>query len=308
MNFKKMTVTFFLFSILINCYTQETKLVKQINGDIKTKYYVLKSDKTIKHGSFSKYMESITQQGFLELGNFNNGLKEGEWTYFYTPYVFNSANNIKQKINYFNGKKNGLYLEYYRDSVRVEIKANKSGNEKIVEIDQRNLTLRTAGMYINDHRFGRWKSFDHNGKLIQDYDFSKKILYFDESIKDSSDYNLNRNALFIGSESKMNESLLDSFLFIKVLPTIEKDSTAVKIVFKIDQEGNVSDCKVENSNGKIEFENETIKAINTSSGNWIHAISEGIPVDTCYKIVFEVKNEKKESGPLSILFTCYSSF
>ncbi len=306
-NFKKIIVTSFFGLMLINLFAQETKLVKQINGDIKTNYYVLKSDKSIKHGSYTKYIESITQQGFLELGNYKNGVKDGEWTYFYLPFLFNSANSIKQKMNYFNGKKNGLYFEYYRDSVNVELKASKSGKEKIVEIGQKNLPLRTAGMYINDNRFGRWKSFDYYGNLIQDYDFSRKILYFDESIKDSSDYNLNRNALFIGGESKMNDYLLDSVLFIKIAPTIDKDSTAVKIAFKIDKEGNVSDCKVEKSNGKVEFENEAIKVVYTTSGNWIHAVSEGIPVDSYYKIVFEAYKEKRESGTGRIGFSCYSS-
>lgn len=305
---RKIQLTFFFTFILLNVYAQETKLVTKKNGDITTKFYVLKNDKSIKHGSYTKYIESVTQTGFLEIGNYNQGLRDGEWIYFYLPYLFNSANNIKQKINYFNGKKNGLYMEYYRDSLSVQLDVTKSRDEKATIIEQKNLQLRIAGMYINDNRFGRWKSFDPDGNLIQDYDFSKKILYFDKTIKDSSYYNLSRNAIFLGGESKMQENIIDSFLFMKVVSTIDLDSTTVKISFKINKEGNVSDCKVEKNTGNIEFEKEAIKAINTTSGNWIFAVSDGIPVDTLYNIFYDVRREKNESGIRRFGFTCYSSY
>jgi hypothetical protein len=75
---KILLLNFLLIPFLI--YSQSVKKIKnQLNNNSIETYYVLKSDKSIKHGLY----KLVTNRVVLEKGNFTNNLKSGKWEIFH---------------------------------------------------------------------------------------------------------------------------------------------------------------------------------------------------------------------------------
>lgn len=77
---KTYTILLFFTVFVLNCYSQELKKVhtKSMNGLIEETYYVLKSDKKIKHGAYELiYLGTLVQKG-----DYSNGKKIGNWYYY----------------------------------------------------------------------------------------------------------------------------------------------------------------------------------------------------------------------------------
>jgi hypothetical protein len=108
---------------------------------VKEVYFVLASDKSIKHGDYySFYRGELTKKelkgknlnsetlGYKEKGKYQNNLKEGTWTVFKSP----------------------------RQSCTVSIY-----NAKLEE-----------GQYINDKKTGIWTTYIEDGKVVKQFDFA----------------------------------------------------------------------------------------------------------------------------------------
>jgi len=93
---KILLLNFILIPLLI--YSQSVKKIKNQlgNNSIET-YYVLKSDKSIKHGTY----KLVTNKVVLEKGEFTNNLKSGKWEIFHknktksAEGVFENGKRIK---------------------------------------------------------------------------------------------------------------------------------------------------------------------------------------------------------------------
>jgi len=274
-------------------HAQETAFVEKVNAatGIIEEYYVLKGDKSIKHGSYLKYKTGGIR--ILESGSYNNGQKDGIWISF---YKFNNRNihNIKEKGAYVNGKKNGIWAQYYMDSVEVaepKIFDNK-GKKKdsvVIDINQNPKKIRLVGGYLNNKRIGEWSSFDVNGNLTQKYNFSRRRLIFDNTVGDTLNYNSNRAPLFIGGQSLLNFFLAYEFDPNKAIPALKKDSVSIIISFVIHKDGRVDDYKIQKSSTIKELDNECIRIINLTDMLWIPAVSSmGEPIDDRYEIKTEL--------------------
>lgn len=114
------------------------------SNDVKEVYYVLKSNKAIKHGEYyAFYPGQLTMKrlkstdiknhillGFKEKGQFKNNRKEGQWSYFQPP------RKTKNAISY-----NAISEE---------------------------------GQYSNNERIGIWNTHVENGKVLKRFDFDTK--------------------------------------------------------------------------------------------------------------------------------------
>jgi hypothetical protein len=111
---------------------------------VKEVYYVLKSNKGIKHGEYySFYKGELARKelktknlrndilGFKEKGQYENDLKEGDWIYFRPP------------------RRNSSTFVY---------------NDKIEE-----------GRYTKDKKTGIWKTYIEDGKVTKLFDFGSNI-------------------------------------------------------------------------------------------------------------------------------------
>ena len=106
------TLALFLIAITLPAFGQETKQVKkEVDGDLEI-YFVLKSDKKIKHGPYEKYLQYSNPMAkgnlLIERGQYDNNLMTGTWIYCW------GENELTSKGNYDKGLKSGNW-EYYRD-------------------------------------------------------------------------------------------------------------------------------------------------------------------------------------------------
>jgi hypothetical protein len=101
------------------------------SDNVKEIYYVLASDKTIKHGNYySFYKGELTKKelkgkdltketlGFKEKGKYQNNFKEGTWTVFKSPRQSSSISIYNAKLEegqYINDKKAGIWTTYIED-------------------------------------------------------------------------------------------------------------------------------------------------------------------------------------------------
>lgn len=269
--------------------------VQKIDGPDIEEYNVLKDNKNIKHGPYIRYRDMHPFGGIvmMESGNYSNGEKNGSWQYFYFDFLKKSSwNSLREKGSYVNGKKNGLWTSFFMDTIpdiaSVQGFGGKEKDEPInISIEQRGAKLKQAGMYLNDKRVGEWTSFDQLGHIAQKYNFSKSKLLLEKSLKDSTEYNMNRKPLFIGGLPCLNDFLFRNFKFSDVT-SIESDSVYSIISLKIDVNGVLTGVGVSESKGPSSLDKEMIRLVSLSTGNWLPGVMNGQKTDSDYKIRLDI--------------------
>lgn len=314
-------VTFILSLILCvsSSFAQETKFIqrKAANG-ITEEYYVLKSDKKTKQGSYVKYDNAgpFSKIRILESGAYKGGEKDGLWTYFYmlNYYKGESPNlEVKTKGHYVNGKKNGVWVYYHMDTVSNPTQLTSFGNNReqqvVIDLNYASQKLKLVGSYLNDKRIGEWTSFDFEGNVEQKYNFSNQKLLADVTIKDTARLNKNRKPLFLGGESSLGIFLLEDLNSSVTIKDFQKDSVAVAVSFVISKGGSVSDCSIYQSNASKEVEKECIRLIQMTNLCWIPAMSaQGVQIASEYKFQFLFTFEKEPDSSVRRIRIKFSQF
>lgn len=170
----------------INAYSQDTKRKRVKKGIYTEDYYVLKNKKKVKHGQYIKFQEYFLTKIPIEIGFYDYGIKVSEWYYFYS----NGA--LKSFGSYNNGKKFGVWKEFYKPgNIAAEMletlqgKGDASIDENgvlAVEINDR--LISATGVYESDKKIGIWNYYGQNGNFIHQYDHSSNSLLM-SSVLDS---------------------------------------------------------------------------------------------------------------------------
>lgn len=112
-----------LLSLFISCslVAQKTKKViaKDKINDSKEIYYVLKSDKTVKQGKYSKYN---SLNNLILKGEYSNNYKSGLWA------IYSNDGILKMKGAYEKERKTGVW-EYFNEKNKVIQKFDFSNNQ-----------------------------------------------------------------------------------------------------------------------------------------------------------------------------------
>jgi protein TonB len=244
-------ISLFILSLLVlNSQAQDTKKVtkKHKAPTYIEEYYVLKSDKSIRHGEYKK----IDYSGkVVALGFYKNNEKDSVWTYsFWTTNIVSSEGNYKQ------GKKTGIWFEYYRISESKKVK--------------------TKGLYEAGSMVGIWEYNNPSSELIQKYDYTNDtIIEFmpnNEEFEIHSDSGivltkLERPPLYIGGELSIFKKINGQINY----PTdaIENDiSGTVLVSFYVDLDGTAFDYKIEKAIGGGCGE-EALRVVKLIPNNWI---------------------------------------
>jgi TonB family protein len=146
--------------ITIDSYCQELKrIVKKFehSDQISEIYFVLKSDKTVKHGEFVSYFRCSENDEVL----LKNGVK-------------NREDFIKQKGYYTGGKKEGVWVEFenktdmdsgkYSDGKRIGIWNSYKGKDKVKSFD-----------YDHNKKVGIWLTHKEGGLVVERYDYENNV-------------------------------------------------------------------------------------------------------------------------------------
>jgi antitoxin component YwqK of YwqJK toxin-antitoxin module len=280
---------------------QQTRIItKQTNG-YNEEYTVLKSDKSIRHGSYVKYRKPFNTYVILESGNYSNGQKDGLWQTFTDGSPSGVArNSIREKGIYVNGKKNGTWTYYYLDTVENVTKAQKyKSRGKVdsisIDIDQRGSRVRLAGMFLNDKRVGEWLAFNPHGEVVQINNFSKGKLLFDVNLEDTAAFNTNRNALFLGGDDQLVESFFQNSLSVSLTEgamTSKIDSVVAVAQFTIGATAKLEDIVVTSAPRSKVVEDGLYKLVQLTEYNWLPGLKDSQKVNSIRKMRVRITRKR----------------
>lgn len=150
------------------------------------KYFVLKHDRTVKHGEFMKFENDLLDRPVIsEIGNFAHGDRDGNWYFFYPR-----GSALRMEGHYSMGKKTGEWKEYYSTTppneegnltlentlaVNEAIRTNDQGN---TYIRKDNITYAALGDYKQGQKVGIWQYYDYDGNVTHRYDHSTGRLVY----------------------------------------------------------------------------------------------------------------------------------
>jgi hypothetical protein len=221
--------------ISIASYSQQTKKVykKSKNRLIVEEFYVLKDDKTIKNGTYLKYIKPFLIESFLqEFGNYDHNGKTGVWFFFRS---FHPQNPLSIIGEFKDGQRTGKWAYFYPPDFKSNDglyllglkKANdffSDRNGLHVTLDTTGLKLAVTGNFENNYKIGRWNYYSKEGELIRIYDFSTKNEVY-SVIKDSI------NFFLYGGMSQFKERLTQSFYDnIDEINRLPKSDTSFEII------------------------------------------------------------------------------
>ncbi|NJK98257.1 MAG: hypothetical protein HC905_28100 [Bacteroidales bacterium] len=169
----------FLFSILpMISFSQTTTLVIKEKGETYEEYFVLTSDRKIKHGSYVNYTVSLFWKIFInETGNYFFNEKDSIWTIY-------QNNQVIEKTTYNKGKLHGQYSSYYPDSLNwvmdKSLKNNRGLKNDSLQLYLIEPTVRSqiVGNYFDNMKTGIWSYYNPNGDLIFQYNYNDSAIVF----------------------------------------------------------------------------------------------------------------------------------
>lgn len=291
-----------------NAWCQDTKFVLKRSNEFTEEYYVLRDNKTIRHGTYVKYKEKLLKivgdDLILETGTYDNGLKTGEWRTYFNFQNLARLNKVQARGTFVNGKKNGLWYYYHLDTAQRQIVYEDvltDGKSKKVEsvnvtLEDGNLKLRQVGMFLNDKRKGEWISFDTEGEIVQQFNFSSFQLTIEKSAKDSTLFGPTRQPIYLGGSVSLSNHMMAQFDVYRGITTLSVDSLSTLLNVSVDESGSVTSVSVAESSNHKPFDKECLRLAETTDGNWIPAIEDHVPTKGLILLRFElVVEETKES-------------
>lgn len=195
---KVTTVLLCLILLFQSIFSQEFKKIteKKENSLCTEEYYVLKTDKSVKHGRYVKYIERLAIEKYiLEFGSYEQNNKTGVW---FTFNITHPLNPIKSVGEYSNGMKNGQWFYFHTPDLKDTSVLSLLGFKKLtqlippkrkdqefqISIDTTGITLAAAGSFENNKKTGKWRYYTTDGRLVKEYDFTEKK--FTYNIQDDS--------------------------------------------------------------------------------------------------------------------------
>jgi antitoxin component YwqK of YwqJK toxin-antitoxin module len=193
--------TFILLNVLAIStllHAQELKKITKANNKLGEIYYVLKDNKSIKHGQYLKYHESMDlyNKAIESYGAYDHNKKTGVWLYCNVNHRMNPLIAIGE---YKDDKKDGQWIYFYSPVLKDTSAFSILGYKKLTKVilptkgnEQFQVTLDTAGTKIasignfsNNIKTGIWNYYSQNGSLVYKFDFSNHQLIFTNGSKSS---------------------------------------------------------------------------------------------------------------------------
>ena len=248
-------------------FSQKTvKVTSSRDQKIET-YYVLDTNRKMKHGKYLLTWDANLYKSIIEEGNYDNDNKDGVWKAYY-PFEGQYDKNdtrVHYLTTYKDNKKNGLFVEfgYGKDTIEV-------------------------GEFLANKRSGIWRKYK-NGKLVGKYNFDTNDNLADKiEIKKQGSYKLptlikdNLNLYLINNFHPINHKKVKRlFGIVEVTMTIEKNGSVENVIVKGAE--------------YPELEKEFVSVLKSTYGLWKPALknAEQVTVDIAIPIKFLIEWKKK---------------
>jgi len=239
MNLKHLAILLCLiFSISVTTAQKPRKIknVTKFFGYYTAKYSVLKSNKKVKHGSYE--------------------------TFDY------HTNKIIVSGNYYLGKKNDLWTEWYQTTD----------------------VLKSEGNYKENQKVGVWKYNDYKGEMLHSYNYDTKTLLYSRECGNDKEYEvildgesvwikLDCPPEMIGGITNLSIDIANTYFMSKKDNKNSVGGIHANISILIKKDGTVGDMKSNDSFLNSEYISILEEKINNTKGEWLPAELNGEKVD-----------------------------
>ncbi|MFZ0282132.1 MAG: hypothetical protein WAL29_10810, partial [Bacteroidales bacterium] len=208
--------------------SQELKKIfeKQDNSSFAEEYFVLKEDKSIKHGKYLKYYERLLVEKYIkQFGSYDHNQKTGVWFLFNIAHPQNPLNIVGE---YSNGEKTGPWFYFYPPELKDTSVLSLLGYKKLtgviipkrkdqefqITIDTTGVRLAATGNFESNKKTGKWSYYSKEGQLIKEYDFSANKIISGVRNDSVSFYMLGGMTQF---HTQLNEILFEEIQKINVI-------------------------------------------------------------------------------------------
>jgi hypothetical protein len=285
------TVTFSQETVLVS----KKKLPEQNKLGYSEEFYVLKSNKKIKHGSYVKLHDMFFGVTLHATGYYLNSKKDGFWQTYYT-----GNNNIKEKGYYKNDLPDSIWQYFYPEGEHKElVEVPSAEGRSELHIQNVNPVMSKFGVYRNGKSADTWEYFDVNEQPVLKYNHTAKEVLFIQGRT-----LLTYRAGYIGTEFHMYEHLYDTLDFHQLMNTIQNWSHQApgKLVFTftIDEQGAITNivCTTKTVENKRIYA-RAMKVIESLNGWFYPRRVNGVTLPDQKTITFDLIIKKSEWGTMT---------
>lgn len=304
-SFNSNIIGFFLKLLLFNCLIliahnkNEAQELKKISKQIRTgeieRYYVLKENKSVKHGQYVRYKKHMLGENVQEFGQFYNNNKIGTWYEFYD----NDVNSLRSSGEYLDGMKSSYWIYFLGPNFNninmvplimghhrktQLLKPNKLKEPYKISFDTSGLKISSYGKYKEGEKIGKWFYLARIGVIITIYDHSNNLVIENLPVQDKSP-----PFIYLGGPEHFSADFAESF-YEKLgnKSVVFPDTLNYNLYF--DGESISIERLNYKSNPKFDFVD---KSLNEISQNWVPVYDTNSYNTTRIKVFF--KNEDSKS-------------
>jgi antitoxin component YwqK of YwqJK toxin-antitoxin module len=268
---KKITlITFLTLLILTTVQAQELYKKKKYKDGVTEEFYVIKEDKTIRHGpSLTRFKDILDNICIIEFGYYTLNKKSGKWLTF---YFADGSNSLKSIGNYDNDLKSGDWKYYYAQTSsgksiqnlfmperKADIVKTKNSSQAFqIEYDTVDLRPISAGKYENDNKIGIWNYYSRSGYLIHSYNHDSKELTTNNLRDGGNDF-----LIYLGGPERFVSLFHIGQQEMRLEPSIVKTS---EIILEVDWNGGYT---VINAYGDENYKVYILQILSTIPNDWI---------------------------------------
>lgn len=173
---------------------------------------------------------------------------------------------------------------YYKNNLKDSLWTFYSLKEKVIE----------TGLYKEGKKTGTWKSFHPDGSVNIEFDFTNnKLMYYQPPKPDTGKYKvingidttkayLDQPPIYLDGSERFWAVMITG---IRYPASARQKNMQGKVIvaFTINQQGDASNYHIKHSIG-ADCDEEALKAVKRSGGNWLPAILNGKPVAVEYEV------------------------
>jgi antitoxin component YwqK of YwqJK toxin-antitoxin module len=283
-----------LLGLTIGCAFAQTETEPvQVRNEygVLEEYSVLKSDKSVRQGSYVRYHPAGPLNGVAvyETGTYERGLKEGEWRCFSELYPFNK---MLIRGRYHAGLPEGLWVYYYPGRLGSARSKHAVPNGKdakagfTVDVEDTTAIVQAKGLCYKGAKIGVWKYYDTNAKLIQAFNYSVNQLIFWQPIVGRSVSGeaiaANHPLLYVGGKARLQMDIIDK-LDLYSLHRSGKTGSAV-FKFSIDSTGHQTRVALAENMVPNDYEALILSMLSNVGTKWMPQTVDGHLTAADYRV------------------------
>ena len=256
--------------ILPKVQGQELVKKKKYKDGVTEEFYVIKEDKTVRHGpSLTRFKDIFDNICIIEFGQYTWNKKTGKWLTF---YFADRSNSLKSTGNYDNDLKSGEWKYYYAQNSsdksiqnlfmpdrKADIVKTKNSSQAFqIEYDTVDIKPSSTGKYENDNKIGIWNYYSRSGYLVHSYNHDSKEFVTNNLKGAGNDF-----LVYLGGPERFFNFFHTRQQEMRVEPSIVKTS---EIILEVDLNGTYT---VVNANGDENYKAYILQILKTIPNEWI---------------------------------------